>query len=221
MTTTFPVAVVSDGTLVAVHRYAAPFTGSDGVKHPAAAWTVWTAEDWLEKCPGWTRLPLIEPLPPPAGYRAVPRPESEWLVGEDGVAITCDLVAIPMEERRLAVVRTVNAERNRRLAEGAPYAGKLIDVSDKGRADLAGMSLAALLAAADPAVWTGGYSTGWITQDNSRIELPTPADGLALAAAVGYWYGGVVQHARNLKDAALASDVPEVIDVTAGWPEGV
>lgn len=218
--TTFPVAVVSDGALVAAHRHATAFTGSDGVKHPAAAWTVWTDEDWAEKCPDWSLLPLIDPLPPPAGYRAVPRPESEWLVGEDGVSVTSDLVAIPMEERRAAVVRAVNAERNRRLAEGAPFAGKRIDVSDKGRADLAGMSLAALLAASDPAVWTGSYSTGWITMDNSRIELPMPADGLALAAAVGHWYGAVIQHARDLKDAALASDEPEGIDVTVGWPAG-
>ncbi len=125
----------------------------------------------------------------------------------------------PLDERRAALVAAVQAERERRLALGAPYGGKRIDVSDKGRADLGGMVAAAILARDGVVPWSEGYSAGWITHDNSRVPLPTPADGIALAATVGDWYGRTMQHARDLKDEAMASDEPEVIDIiTAGWP---
>ena len=45
---------------------------------------------------------------------------------------------------------------------------------------------------------------------------------LALAASVGDWYAAIVQHRRDLKDAALAAEdaaALDAIDVTTGWPE--
>ncbi|WP_372400745.1 hypothetical protein ABMY26_36600 (plasmid) [Azospirillum sp. HJ39] len=58
---------------------------------------------------------------------------------------------------------------------------------------------------------------GWIAIDNTRLPLPGPVDGIALAAAVGIAYSAIVQHARDLKDAAQASDDPTV-DELSGWP---
>ncbi len=117
------------------------------------------------------------------------------------------------------IVFVINTERDRRLRVGAPYAGRRIDVSDKGRADLGGMSIAALLAQSGAVPWSDGYALGWITMDNSRVALPSPADGLTLAAAVGDWYGRVIQHARTLKDAVLATADPLAVDVSEGWPD--
>lgn len=215
----FPAAVVSAGTLVMVVGRPIPFTTPDGVGHSAHAWTAWTAEDWTEKAQGWTILPVVDEPPALApGERAIRQPEAAWLVEADAVRVAYAVEAIPLDQRRGAVVAAINAERARRLAVGAPYAGRHIDVSDKGRADLAGMTLAAILAASDPTAWTSGYATGWITMDNTRLALPEPADGLALARAVGAWYGAVMQHARDLKDAALVSGEPEGVDVLAGWP---
>lgn len=125
--------------------------------------------------------------------------------------------AARLETARADKVAAVNAERERRLSVGAPFSGKRIDVSDKGRADLGGMSVAALLAQAGTVPWSDGYAQGWITQDNSRVPLPDPFDGIALAASVGDWYGRTMQHARDLKDAALAGD-PAAVDELAGWP---
>ena len=53
------------------------------------------------------------------------------------------------------------------------------------------------------------------------MPLATPAAGLTLAASVGDWYAAVVQHRRDLKDAALAagdSAALDAIDHFAGWP---
>lgn len=141
-------------------------------------------------------------------------PEEEADILAEWAANTPD----PLTVRRTAVVAAINATRNTRLAAGAPYAGKLIEVTDKGRADLGGMATAAILASQGLVPWSDGYATGWITMDNTRIPLPTPADGITLAAAVGDWYGRTMQHARDLKDAALASDEPETVDIETGWP---
>lgn len=131
-----------------------------------------------------------------------------------------------MEAARVAKVEAINARRDLALSVGAPYGAARIAVHDGARADLSGMAAYAttvLITAATPApiAWPGSYALGWIATDNSRVPLPTAADGLALAAAVGAWYGAVVQHARTLKDEALAAaDLAsiEAIDETAGWP---
>lgn len=217
--TTFPAAIIAGGALVAVHRYAVAFIGPDGVKHPAQAWTSWTAEDWAEKCPGWSVVPLVDPAPADTDtHRYVRNDEAQWTVSADAVTVTYTAVSISLSERRTNAVAAINAERNRRLTLGAPYGGKLIDVSDKGRADLGGMVSAAMLATSNTIPWGTGYSDGWITQDNTRVALPTPADGIALAASVGDWYGRTMQYARDLKDAALVSAEPEALLASAVWP---
>lgn len=155
---------------------------------------------------------------------ADPVPEGEVQVSLDAVITDAERrwvrVTRPLtvDERRPDALARINAERDRRLAQGAPYGGKLIEVSDKGRADLAGMTVAAVLALAGTIPWVEGYSTGWITKDNTRIPLATPADGIALAATVADWYSRTVQHAHDLKDAVLMAQDPDAIDHTAGWP---
>jgi hypothetical protein len=138
-----------------------------------------------------------------------------WLV-IDGVPVAP--AGPTLTDRQVSVVSAITAERDRRLSEGAPYAGRRIEVSDKGRADLSGMAVTALAAAAGSLPWPESYSRGWIAIDNERIPLPTPAEGLLFGATVGEWYAAMMQRARDLKDQALASDEPETIDVTTGWP---
>ncbi|MCG5239518.1 hypothetical protein MCW82_07020 [Azospirillum doebereinerae] len=219
MAIVFPVAACADGVLLRIYRGPEDFVGPDGVWHFAAVWSCWSAADWEVACPGWSLLPLIEEPPADTAIlRYSRRPKAAWSIGADAVTVTYAPTEIPLAERRAAVVADVKKLSDWRLQMGAPVANKRIDVSDKGRADLAGMALAALLAQAGAAPWSEGYSEGWITQNNSRMPLPEPTDGLALAAAVGDWYGRTVQHARSLKDEALASDTPEGIDLGAGWP---
>jgi hypothetical protein len=220
----FPVALVRADGSFAVYYGAEPFVGPGGDRHPVEAWSLWSAEDWEARCPGWSPLPLVDVPPAEAGKRAERRPEAEWTVGADAVTVAYGLVDLSgaeleaaLEAARVAKVQAINAERDRRLAMGAPYAGRRVEVSDRGRADLGGMVSAAMLASNGLTPWGEGYARGWIAMDNERIPLPTPADGIQLAAAVGDWYGLVMQHARDLKDQAEAGN-PADVDELAGWP---
>lgn len=220
----FPAVLLKDDGVFAVYQNAAPFTGPGGVQHPAEAWLFWSAEDWAAMCPGWSPLPLVDVTPSAPGKRAERLPEAEWIVGAEAVEVAYRLVDLSAGEReaeiagaRVAKVQAINAERDRRLAMGAPYAGRRVEVSDRGRADLGGMVSAAMLASNGLTAWGEGYARGWIAVDNERIPLPTPADGIQLAAAVGDWYGLVMQHARDLKDQAAAGN-PADVDELTGWP---
>ena len=115
----------------------------------------------------------------------------------------------PLAERQAEAIAVIQARRDALLARGAPYGGSLIDVSDKGRADLGGMATTAILAMQGALEWPESYARGWITQQNSRVTLPTPVAGIQLAAAVGNWYGALIQFSRDAKDQMLASDDPD------------
>ncbi|MBF5094398.1 DUF4376 domain-containing protein [Azospirillum sp. INR13] len=226
----FPVAVVSEGAVIAVYAAAAPFVygeAEDAVNHPADAWSLWSADDWAAMCPGWSLLPVVDDPPLEPGKRAEWRPVEDWTVGSDAVTVVYRLVDLSSAElaneagaARFAKVRAIDAERDRRLGLGALHAGKRFSTSDASRTDLGGMATTAglVLSGALPA-WPDSYAQGWIAIDNTRLPLPTPADGIALAAAVALSYSATVQHARDLKDAALTAADPAAVDELAGWPE--
>ena len=86
------------------------------------------------------------------------------------------------------------------------------------RTDQGGMATMAGLVVMGLLPWPDSYAQGWIALDNTRLPLPTPQDGIALAAVVGVTYSALAQHARTLKDAALAGD-PAVVDELAGCPD--
>lgn len=165
---------------------------------------------------GW-----VDVAPPSAG----PGEAAEWR-GAAWVLVAADLEAERLAAARAAKVAAIDRQRDLVLAAGAPYGAARIAVHDGARADMSGMAAYATTvmitaATAAPVAWPASYALGWIAADNSRVPLPTAADGLALAAAVGAWYGAVVQRARDLKDAALgAPDIAalDAIDVGAGWP---
>lgn len=123
-----------------------------------------------------------------------------------------------LDERRAEIVAAIDEVSDAVMEVGAPYAGKRIQVTNGSRADLAGLATTALAALSGAVKWPGSYAAGWIAIDNTRILMPDPADGIALASVSGDWYAKVRQHARDLKNAALASDKPESIDLTEGWP---
>jgi len=123
---------------------------------------------------------------------------------------------------RAAKLAAISTSADALLSAGAPVAGGLhVALDDGSRADLTAMASTATAASAGAVSWPESYSRGWITIENVRILLATPADGLALAASVGDWYAAVVQHRRDLKDAALAAGdaaALDAIDPSAGWP---
>jgi len=216
----FPAAIVSDGSILAVYTHPQAFTGPDGRKHPASAWQHWDTADWAEKCPGWTALPVVDEAPElQAGEEATRNPQEDWTIGADAVTVTYTVALRDIEARRQAVVDAINAHRDSLVALGAPFSGKRVEMDERGKTDLTGMTIAALLASMEMAEWSEDYQLGWIAMDNERIPLPTAADGMALGLSCASWYGSLMQFARDLKDTVLASDDPEAVDIATGWPE--
>lgn len=130
------------------------------------------------------------------------------------------------EERRSYREAAVRARIEAELAKGAPievspgvFLHVALDAST--RADLTGMVATALAAASSAVPWPESYQLGFIAIENVRIPLPTPAEGLGLAALVGDRYARIVQNGRDLKDAvAAAADEAELdaVNVDGGWP---
>lgn len=127
-----------------------------------------------------------------------------------------------LDEIRDAKALGVVAQADALISAGAPVNGGLhVAMDDGSRADLTAMAATATAAISGVLSWPADYARGWITIENLRIPLATPADGLSLAASVGNYYAAIVQHRRDLKDAALAaSDVAalDAIDIAADWP---
>lgn len=127
-----------------------------------------------------------------------------------------------VEHLRVAKLSAIAATADALLAVGAPVAGGLhVALDDRSSADLTVMAATATAASVGAVSWPESYSRGWITIENVRIPLVTPAAGLTLAATVGDWYAAIVQHRRDLKDSALAAEdaaALDAIDVDAGWP---
>src|SRR5690606_37871128 len=153
----------------------------------------------------------------------------EWeIVGEGaerrahvGYTVTAYTAGELLDRARAAALSTIEQRLVAEMAAGAPYGELHIALHDGSRADLSGMAATALAAAAEQVPWPDDYALGWISVENTRIPLPTPADGLALAAAVGQRYAALRQAARTLKDAVLAAEdaaAVAAIDLEAGWP---
>ncbi|PKR87411.1 hypothetical protein CXZ10_20420 [Pleomorphomonas diazotrophica] len=127
-----------------------------------------------------------------------------------------------LDDLRSAKLDGINAAAAALLAAGAPVDGGLhVALDDGSRADLTAMAATATAASAGSVSWPESYSRGWIAIENTRIPLPAPVDGLALAVAVGNYYASIIQHRRDLKDAALAAEdeaALATIDIVAGWP---
>lgn len=156
-----------------------------------------------------------------------------WYV--DGDAATIDFIGDPaergysatapeptIEDLRSAKIAAINMAADALLGAGAPVDGGLhVALDDGSRADLTAMAATATAALAGAISWPEGYARGWITIENVPIPLATAAVGLTLAATVGDWYAAIIQHRRDLKDAALAAAdkaALDAIDETAGWP---
>lgn len=146
---------------------------------------------------------------------------------ERGLSLVPVDVPVPSTEPTLAELRVVKlsaivAKADELLSIGALASDALhIALDDGSRGDLTAMATAATNAIAGTLPWPESYSRGWISIENVRIPLPTPAAGLTLAAKVGDYYAAIIQHRRDLKDAALAAetvDALDAIDISAGWP---
>ena len=186
-----------------------------GVRHPLSIEDAWPAEELAAIGLFVPRVAVEVPDDKIAVELSVEdvagRPAYVWQTRDPTLA-----------ELRATKLAAISASADALLAAGAPVSGGLhIALDDGSRADLTAMASTATAASTGAVSWPDTYSRGWITIENVRIPLATPTSGLALAASVGDWYAAVVQHRRDLKDAALAAEdatALHAIDITAGWP---
>lgn len=178
-------------------------------------------------CPGVGVWVAIDEVPreilatyPEGTVEVGPKPGPGYDV--DPVSKSWAFVGVPIDELRASKASGIVARANELLSTGAPVAVGLHVALDNGsRADLTAMAATATAAASGAVAWPESYARGWITIENVRIPLATAAAGLALAASVGDYYAAIVQHRRDLKDAALAATdaaALDAIDISAGWP---
>ncbi len=171
-----------------------------------------------------TNTIMLEDDANPADFGATAGP-LEAVIGWsfDGVNWSAPAEPSPsFEDRRKIKLDDIIAFGETLLAAGAPVSGGLhVALGDGSRADLTAMAATATAAASGSVSWPESYARGWITIENVRIPLATPAAGLTLAASVGGYYAALVQHRRDLKDQALAAvdtAALDAIDISAGWP---
>lgn len=162
---------------------------------------------------------FLDATPPDGSIEVAFAPASALMLW-DGAGWTTPAT---MEHLRAAKLAAIAATADTLLAAGSPVDGGLhVALDDGSRADLTAMAATATAASTGAVTWPESYSRGWITIENVRIPLASPAAGLMLAASVGDWYAAIVQHRRDLKDAALAAGdaaALDAIDETSGWPE--
>lgn len=185
----------------------------------------------------------VEP-PAPTEYQVAIWSDGAWKLvvdrrGETWFAdyepVTIDFIGDPAErgyrstlpipsqdELRAVKIAAITARADALLAIGAPAGDGLhIALDDRSLSDLSVMAGVAAAAASGAVSWSESYARGWITIENARLPLAAPTDGLVLATTVGNHYAAIVQHRRDLKDAALAAEdaaALEAIDIAAGWP---
>lgn len=136
------------------------------------------------------------------------------------------LVAVPyaasFSDQKAAKIMAINQLLLAKLAEGYVLSnGQHISITGDVERRMTSMGTTAGFAILGITVWPEEYQRGWITEENIRFPLPTPADGVALATAVGAYTAALIQYARDLKDTVVASgnaETLDAVDITIGWP---
>lgn len=117
--------------------------------------------------------------------------------------------------------RDVNAERDRRIAAGFVFGGKLYDFDIKAKTNISGaaqmafMAIVAQPALATSAMWNGGSSAfSWIANDNSAVEMTAQTVIAFGRAAAGH------EQAHIMAGRAIKNMTPIPTDFAddAYWP---
>lgn len=138
-------------------------------------------------------------------------------------------VAIPyapsFSDLKAAKYASVGEALSSRLAIGFILPNGLhIAISGDVERRMTSMGTTAGFAVLGIAEWPEDYRRGWITEENIRYPLPLPSDGVELATSIGAYTAALIQYGRDLKDRIIAAEHEEalnLIDIEAGWPEGV
>lgn len=75
------------------------------------------------------------------------------------------------------------------------------------------MTMPALAAISGALPWPEDYAQGWISIENVRIPMPSPQDGLTIAARAGARYASIVQAVRDIKDHIATGAITTVAEI--------
>lgn len=116
-----------------------------------------------------------------------------------------------IEQRRAERAALVNRLRDDRAGTGITFDGHRYDTDPRSRENLAG--------AVASVGGGGGLPDGfaWRTEDNQLVAM-TPQKLAQLGRAVVDHVNACYARSWQLKDTIAASDDPESIDITSGWP---
>lgn len=134
------------------------------------------------------------------------KPFAEWTVDADVVRVTYTVHDRDPTEVAEKLVRAIDVERNRRIADGFIFGGKLYQSRNEDRENIAGASLAALAAMGNGALpddyrWHGGDSDFvWIAEDNSLTLMDAQTMFAFGQTAMAHKQAHIFA-ARALKDA--------------------
>jgi len=115
----------------------------------------------------------------------------------------------PLAERRDAKLAELVALRDSHIYAGIEISGVPVQTDEKAQGRITG---AALSASRDPA-----YTVKWKTATGAFVSLTAP-EILAIADAVRDHIQSCFDREEELVDVIIASDHPELVDITDGWP---
>lgn len=129
-------------------------------------------------------------------------------------------IGINQEARRRQMSARINAERDRRIVAGFPFAGHRFDFDPASKSRITGAATLAGFALAQGAVpgdlqWNGvGVDFTWLSADNVAVPMDA-ATCFAFGAAAAEHERAHIFAARALKDAET---VPDDFAADAWWP---
>lgn len=219
--TVFPVALVREDGSFTTHDTAAPFSGPDGIQHPADAWRFWAAEDWAAMCPGWALLPVVDMPPDDTGKRVERLPATEWTVTDDAVTVAYrvtdkspDELAADVLAAQADAVARVNREAGEARARFITVTiGQEGTYLDKGNEADAFLVDEAPTPAKYPYLYAEAEATGQSVQDVAvLVQLTAQAWRPINARIEGLRQGAL----KAVKDAGTTADVAAVFPIN--WP---
>lgn len=133
--------------------------------------------------------------------------------------IADDAAEVRLLDAKAAVRAEINGAFGDALAAGLSFGGKIIQIDDAGRANIAAAAIRAIgVALVIPGMsWPEDFY--WRTADNSPLEL-TAVEMLAMGQAGADRFSTLIYRRGALKDAVEAAttiEEIEAIDVAAGW----
>lgn len=148
-----------------------------------------------------------EPLPDRELYT---QERTSWELIDDVVHVTYTPILVNVERRREVLSRRCTELRNRKLRGGLSFMGHRFDTEQETYTRILGASIKASRS-------PEAFSIDWITEDNTTVTM-NAEQFMMFGDVFASFEEQHIMYARSLKDQIEASETPETIDYTQGWP---